>query len=45
VRLGGDEVWGAYHASSGPFIGVTYSDLGGDQRYGVVVGAELFSAK
>jgi glyoxylase-like metal-dependent hydrolase (beta-lactamase superfamily II) len=44
LRLGRDRRWGGYVAGKGPYLALVYHDLGGDQRIGLELGLDLFSA-
>jgi hydroxyacylglutathione hydrolase len=45
VRLGRDHAWGDYHAGHGPYLAVTYRDLGGAELLGVALGFDAFAGK
>jgi hypothetical protein len=43
VRLGRDRrYWARISAGGGPFLALTYRDLGGDEQYGVALGLDLW---
>src|SRR5262249_21143263 len=43
VRLGRDRrYWAKISAGGGPFLALTYRDLGGDERFGVALGVDLW---
>ncbi|HEY0191386.1 MAG TPA: MBL fold metallo-hydrolase [Kofleriaceae bacterium] len=45
VRLGGDRGWGAYTGGHGPYLAVSYRDLGGAELLGLVLGFDTFAGK
>jgi hydroxyacylglutathione hydrolase len=45
LRLGRDARWGDYVAGKGPFLALSYRNLGGAQWLGVAVGVELFAGR
>jgi len=45
LRLGRDARWGDYAAGKGPFLALSYRNLGGAQWLGVAVGVELFAGR
>lgn len=45
VRLGREHRWGPYRAGRGPYLAVTYRDLGGAELYGIALGAGAFAGK
>ena len=45
LRLGRDRRWGEYVAGKGPFVAVSYRNLGGDALLGLAIGVELFAGR
>lgn len=46
IRLGGDHrYWSRVVAGAGPYVGVTYRDLGGVEFYGVALGVDMWGAE
>ena len=45
LRLGRDHRWGAYVAGKGPFVALTYRDLGGAELFGLALGFDAFAAR
>jgi hydroxyacylglutathione hydrolase len=45
VRLGRDHTWGDYHAGHGPYLALTYRDLGGAELLGIALGVDVFAGK
>jgi glyoxylase-like metal-dependent hydrolase (beta-lactamase superfamily II) len=45
VRLGRDRAWGDYRAGHGPYLAVTYRDLGSAELLGVALGVGVFAGK
>jgi hypothetical protein len=45
ARLGGDHAWGDYRAGHGPYLAVTYRDLGGAELFGLALGFDTFAGK
>ena len=43
IRLGRDRLWGKVVAGLGPYVALTYRDLGGVELYGVSVGLDMWS--
>jgi hydroxyacylglutathione hydrolase len=44
-RLGSDHAWGEYRAGHGPYLALTYRDLGGSSLVGVALGFDAFAGK
>jgi hydroxyacylglutathione hydrolase len=45
VRLGRDRAWGDYRSGHGPYLALTYRDLGGAELLGLALGFETFAGK
>jgi glyoxylase-like metal-dependent hydrolase (beta-lactamase superfamily II) len=45
LRLGGDHRWGDYVAGKGPFLAISYRNLGGASLLGIALGIELFAGR
>ncbi len=45
IRLGRDQRWGDYVAGKGPFLALSYRNLGGAQWLGVALGVDLFAGR
>jgi len=45
VRLGRGRAWGDYRAGHGPYLALTYRDLGGAELLGVALGVGVFAGK
>lgn len=45
VRLGRDRRWGDYRSGRGPYIALSYRDLGGAELFGLALGFEAFAGK
>lgn len=45
IRLGRDRAWGDYRAGHGPYLAVTYRDLGGAELLGVALGVGVTAGK
>jgi len=45
VRLGRDHAWGDYRAGHGPYLALTYRDLGGAELFGLALGFDTFAGK
>ena len=45
VRIGRDRRWGDHVAGKGPFLALSYRNLGGDQVLGVALGLDVFAGR
>jgi glyoxylase-like metal-dependent hydrolase (beta-lactamase superfamily II) len=45
VRLGRELAWGDYRAGRGPYLALTYRDLGGAELLGIALGYDAFAGK
>ena len=45
VRLGRDHTWGDYRAGHGPYLALTYRNLGGAELLGLALGFDVFAGK
>jgi len=45
VRFGRERAWGDYRAGRGPFVALTYRDLGGAELFGIALGLDAFAGK
>jgi len=45
VRFGRDRAWGDYLAGHGPYLALSYRDLGGAELFGLSLGFDVFAGK